>query len=188
MSQAQLSLPRTVFAAPGLTGWPRWSFVTIVTSLVTTTRWCQSRCSEAAGEQYWPGYFDTVAARLAPGGEALIQSITIDDAQFEHYRRGTDFIQQFIFPGGMLPGPARFQYARQGRAGLGTVESFAFGRDYAETLRRWRSGFEATLREVRKLGFDEPFIRIWRMYLAYCEVGFDSGRTDVMHFHLRKAG
>ena len=142
---------------------------------------------EAVGEQYWAGYFDTVAARLAPGGQALIQSITIDDAQFEHYRRGTDFIQQFIFPGGMLPSPTRFR-SEADKAGLGTLESFAFGKDYAETLRRWRDAFEQQLGDVRALGFDEAFIRIWRLYLAYCEAGFDSGRTDVMHFHLRKAG
>ena len=142
---------------------------------------------EAVGEQYWAGYFDTVAARLAPGGQALIQSITIDDAQFEHYRRGTDFIQQFIFPGGMLPSPTRFR-SEADKAGLGTLESFAFGKDYAETLRRWRDAFEQQLGNVRALGFDEAFIRIWRLYLAYCEAGFDSGRTDVMHFHLRKAG
>ena len=187
VSQAQLEFAQDRIRRAGLDGLATLEFRDYRDLTGTYDAVVSIEMFEAVGEQYWPGYFDTVAARLAPGGEALIQSITIDDAQFEHYRRGTDFIQQFIFPGGMLPGPARFR-SEAGRAGLGTVESFAFGRDYAETLRRWRSGFEATLREVRKLGFDEAFIRIWRMYLAYCEAGFDSGRTDVMHFHLRKAG
>ncbi len=141
---------------------------------------------EAVGEAYWPEYFETVAARLAPGGQALIQSITIEDARFEHYRRGTDFIQQYIFPGGMLPSPARFR-TQAAAAGLVTIGELGFGRDYAETLRRWSVAFESNIEGVRAQGFDESFIRIWRLYLAYCEAGFDSGRTDVMHFHLWRA-
>ncbi|WP_047391994.1 cyclopropane-fatty-acyl-phospholipid synthase family protein [Chitinibacter sp. ZOR0017] len=140
---------------------------------------------EAVGEAYWPRYFSTVAERLKPGGKALVQSITIDEAYFERYRSGTDFIQQYIFPGGMLPSPSGF-VAQAAKAGLSTAEQYRFGPDYAETLRRWRQGFEAALEAVRGQGFDEAFIRIWRLYLCYCEAGFDEGRTDVVQFCLQK--
>ncbi|TXH47085.1 MAG: class I SAM-dependent methyltransferase [Burkholderiaceae bacterium] len=140
---------------------------------------------EAVGMPYWSTYFRQVARLLKPGGEAVVQSITIDDARFERYAGGTDFIQQFIFPGGMLPSPERFE-AEARKAGLEVVGQMAFGLDYAETLRRWRQAFEAALPEVRAQGFDEAFIRIWRLYLCYCEAGFDERRTDVVQFHLRK--
>ena len=136
-------------------------------------------------KQYWAGYFDTVAARLAPGGQALIQSITIDDAQFEHYRRGTDFIQQFIFPRWHVAVATRFR-SEADKAGLGTLESFAFGKDYAETLRRWRDAFEQQLGGVRALGFDEAFIRIWRcIWPTARPASIAAHRRD--GFHLRKA-
>jgi len=140
---------------------------------------------EAVGERYWAGYLDTLHQRLKPGGRALIQSITIDDARFERYRRGSDFIQQFIFPGGMLPSPVRFA-AAAARQHLTVSDAFDFGRDYAETLRRWRAAFEQQIEAVRTLGFDEAFIRVWRLYLAYCEAGFEADRTGVMQFVLQK--
>ncbi len=185
VSQAQLEFAQDRLRRAGLDGLATLEFCDYRDLAGSYDAVVSIEMFEAVGEQYWPGYFETVAARLKHGGEALIQSITIDDARFEQYRGGTDFIQQFIFPGGMLPAPARFRREAD-KAGLGTLESFAFGKDYAETLRRWRAAFEAALNEVRTLGFDEPFIRVWRLYLAYCEAGFDSGRTDVMHFHLRK--
>lgn len=140
---------------------------------------------EAVGERFWPQYFATVAKRLKPGGRALIQSITIDERYFERYRSSTDFIQQYIFPGGMLPSPERF-VAKAERAGIKTLDQYRFGRDYAETLRRWLADFEAQQGAIREQGFDEAFMRIWRLYLCYCEAGFDEGRTDVIQFLLQK--
>jgi cyclopropane-fatty-acyl-phospholipid synthase len=140
---------------------------------------------EAVGEAYWPVYFERLKALLKPGGRAAIQTITIDDAYFEDYRKGTDFIQQYIFPGGMLPSQ-RVLETLAARHGLRVGQVEAFGVDYAETLRRWRHNFEARLQQVRELGFDTPFIRLWRFYLAYCEAGFEEGRIGVLQFQLRR--
>ncbi|QLG87501.1 class I SAM-dependent methyltransferase [Chitinibacter bivalviorum] len=140
---------------------------------------------EAVGEKFWPQYFTTVAARLKPGGKALIQTITIDERYFERYRSSTDFIQQYIFPGGMLPSPERF-VAAANKAGLSTQDQYRFGPDYAETLRRWDHGFTQQRDPIRQQGFDEAFMRIWHLYLCYCEAGFDEGRTDVIQFTLQK--
>ncbi len=141
---------------------------------------------EAVGEAYWPAYFGTLQRCLRLGGRAMVQSITIDEAQFERYRAGSDFIQQFIFPGGMLPSRERFAAAAQ-RHGLRVVERHDFGRDYAETLRRWRARFEAAQEQVLAQGFDEAFLRIWRLYLCYCEAGFDEGRIGVSQFLLERS-
>lgn len=141
---------------------------------------------EAVGERYWTEYFNTVAARLKPGGQALVQSITIDERHFERYRSTADFIQEYIFPGGMLPSIERFEQGAA-RAGLQPAEHYAFGRDYAETLRRWRSAYHANDAQVQALGMDTHFTRIWDLYFAYCEAAFDEGRTDVVQFHLRKS-
>jgi cyclopropane-fatty-acyl-phospholipid synthase len=140
---------------------------------------------EAVGERYWPAYFECLRDRLRAGGRALVQTITIDERHFVRYRAGSDFIQQFIFPGGMLASPERFA-ASALRAGLNTTESFSFGFDYAETLRRWRAAFEQRLEAVRSLGFDDPFIRVWRMYLCYCEAAFDARRISVMQTCLER--
>ena len=141
---------------------------------------------EAVGERFWAEYFKTVSARLKPGGNALIQSITILERDFERYRSSTDFIQQYIFPGGMLPSPERFVEQAE-KAGLATLSHYPFGRDYAETLRRWHQAWEREYESIIKLGFDDRFMRIWRMYFAYCEAGFDEGKTDVIQFLLHKA-
>ena len=140
---------------------------------------------EAVGREYWPSYFQTVQRQLKPGGRACIQTITIRDDLFERYVKSTDFIQQYIFPGGLLPSPQVFR-AEAGRAGLEVVNELAFGRDYAETLRRWRADFLSRESQVRRLGFDTRFMRIWEFYLAYCEAAFDPGNTDVMQFTLRR--
>lgn len=140
---------------------------------------------EAVGEHFWQTYFDTVAARLKSGGKALIQSITIDEAVFERYRDSADFIREFIFPGGMLPSHERFSRIAQ-RAGLATRDRFHFGRDYAETLRRWNETFQSKREAVTALGFDERFRRLWHLYYVFCEVGFDEGQTDVVQFLLQK--
>jgi cyclopropane-fatty-acyl-phospholipid synthase len=138
---------------------------------------------EAVGREYWDGYFKTLYAKLKPGGRACIQSITIRDDLFERYTRSTDFIQQYIFPGGMLPSPSQFR-AHANRAGLRVVNELAFGQDYALTLHRWREAFLRHEGAVREQGFDTRFMRLWEFYLAYCEAAFAAGNTDVMQFTL----
>lgn len=141
---------------------------------------------EAVGERWWPTYFATLQRLLAPGGRAMVQSITIRDDLFARYRRGTDFVQQHIFPGGMLPSPSIiFQHAAN--AGLVVRDAFAFGRDYARTLAEWSSNFERHWPAIEAQGFDERFRRLWRFYLAYCQAGFNSGCTDVLQFELAHA-
>jgi len=141
---------------------------------------------EAVGRKYWPGFFAQLNALLKPGGRACIQSITIRDDLFARYVDSTDFIQQYIFPGGLLPSPTAFREQAQA-AGLRIVNELSFGADYAETLRRWRLRFLAQEAAVRQLRFDGRFMRIWEFYLAYCEAAFATGNTDVMQFTLEKA-
>jgi cyclopropane-fatty-acyl-phospholipid synthase len=138
---------------------------------------------EAVGEQWWPAWFRAVRSALAPGGRAAVQTITIADERFDRYRTQSDFIQQYIFPGGMLASPSRFA-AEAHSAGLESNRVHAFGRDYAETLRRWLAAFDAEIDAVRAQGFDDAFIRCWRFYLAYCIAGFASGSTDVAQYTL----
>ena len=140
---------------------------------------------EAVGERFWPTYFGAIGKRLKPGGRAMVQAITIADPLFERYRASTDFIQQYVFPGGMLASPARFR-AEVERAGLRVEAELAFGASYAETLRRWRGAFKTRLPEMRALGYEERFLRTWEFYLAYCEAGFASGCTDVHHFEIAR--
>ncbi len=140
---------------------------------------------EAVGREYWPSFFATVHGQLKRGGKACIQSITINDRYFERYVKSTDFIQQYIFPGGLLPSPSAFREAAA-RAGLRVVNELDFGADYAETLRRWRETFLSEEQRVRRLGFDTRFMRIWEFYLAYCEAAFATGSTSVMQFTLQR--
>jgi cyclopropane-fatty-acyl-phospholipid synthase len=137
---------------------------------------------EAVGREYWPGFFAVVRDRLKPGGRACIQSITIRDDLFERYVGSTDFIQQYIFPGGLLPSIPTFKAAATA-AGLEVVEELDFGLDYAETLRRWRAAFFSAEDPVRQLGFDTRFVRIWDFYLAYCEAAFATGNTERRAVH-----
>jgi cyclopropane-fatty-acyl-phospholipid synthase len=146
---------------------------------------CSIEMLEAVGQDYWPTYFQSVARLLKPGGRACIQSIVIQDSLFDHYIRSTDFIQQYIFPGGCLPCPRELRRIAQAE-GLKVVDELAFGRDYAETCRRWRQDFLAQREKVLALGFDERFIRIWEFYLAYCEAGFDAGDIDVVQYTLSR--
>jgi cyclopropane-fatty-acyl-phospholipid synthase len=141
---------------------------------------------EAVGEAYWPSYFEAVARALKPGGRACVQTIEIADPLFERYRRGSDFIQQYIFPGGMLPSAAEFR-RQAARAGLRVVDAHSFGSHYAKTLATWRARFLARLPAVRGQGFDERFVRIWHFYLAYCEAAFAEGNTDVTQYTLARA-
>ncbi|WP_395702947.1 class I SAM-dependent methyltransferase [Aquabacterium sp.] len=141
---------------------------------------------EAVGREYWSGYFRQVRRLLKPGGRACIQSITIRDDLFDRYVSGTDFIQQYIFPGGLLPSAQAFR-AEAARHGLKVVDELAFGADYAETLHRWRAEFMRRDRQVLGQGFDTRFLRIWEFYLAYCEAAFATGNTDVRQFTLQAA-
>jgi cyclopropane-fatty-acyl-phospholipid synthase len=140
---------------------------------------------EAVGEAYWDDYFACLARSLRKGGRACVQTITIDEDLFDRYRTGTDFIQQYIFPGGMLSAPAVFE-ARAQEHGFRVVNRLRFGLDYAATLLAWREAFHARLDEVRAQGFDERFIRTWEFYLCYCEAAFRSGNTDVIQFTLER--
>jgi len=146
---------------------------------------CSIEMIEAVGRDFWPTYFETIARLLKPGGQACIQSIVIDDALFERYALGTDFIQQYIFPGGFLPSTREFKRQAQA-AGLQVIDEFAFGQDYAETLRRWRVAFLQAQSALPSLGFDTAFERTWLFYLAYCEAAFAQRNTDVVQFTLRK--
>lgn len=133
---------------------------------------------EAVGEKYWPVYFDTLRERLKPGRLATLQIITIGDDRFELYRRSVDFIQKYIFPGGMLPSPAALK-AEIARAGLVFQNSFEFGQSYSQTLRRWSDSFNARWAEAQGLGFDERFRRMWNLYLTSCAGAFQGGNCDV---------
>ena len=146
---------------------------------------CSIEMIEAVGREYWPTYFATVARLLKTGGRACIQSIVIDDEFFERYLQSTDFIQQYIFPGGCLPSPGAFR-AQAEQAGLKVIDEFCFGQDYARTLQEWRQAFMAREHEVLALGFDRRFMRIWEFYLAYCEAAFAERNTDVVQYTLLK--
>jgi cyclopropane-fatty-acyl-phospholipid synthase len=141
---------------------------------------------EAVGEQYWPSYFKTVRECLKPGGRAVVQTITIDEELFNQYRSTPDFIQTYVFPGGMLPSMSAFR-AQARRAGLKVVQELRFGHDYARTLALWRSAFMSSLPAVRAQGFDDHFISMWEFYLAYCEAAFAGDNTDVVQFTLEHA-
>ena len=140
---------------------------------------------EAVGEKNWQTYFGVLDRCLKPGGRAALQSITIADEFFAGYRRNPDFIQRYIFPGGMLPSPAAFRRA-VADAGLKISDSLYFGRSYAETLRRWDAAFRENWPAIERLGFDERFRRMWRYYFCYSEVGFDTGRIDVGQFVIER--
>lgn len=142
---------------------------------------------EAVGERYWPVYFDALKSRLRPGGNATLQIITVQDARWETYRRAPDFIQKYIFPGGMLPSRgALLEEVR--RAGLGLVRSVEFGESYSQTLRRWHESFNARWDEIQRLGFDERFRRMWNFYLTSCAATFRSGNCDVTQITVTRAG
>ncbi|WP_299753262.1 cyclopropane-fatty-acyl-phospholipid synthase family protein [uncultured Boseongicola sp.] len=143
---------------------------------------------EAVGERYWPVYFDTLRERLKPGRSATLQIITVEDHRFEVYRKGVDFIQKYVFPGGMLPSPAVLT-AEVERAGLRVLQSIEFGESYSQTLRRWHETFNARWEEVKTLrGFDDRFRRMWNFYLTSCAAGFHAGSIDVTQITVTKPG
>ena len=133
---------------------------------------------EAVGERYWPVYFDTLRERLRPAGSAVLQVITIADDYFEQYRRGTDFIQRFIFPGGMLPSVSAMKL-QAAQVGMRLETAVSFGASYGTTLAEWRHRFMRAWPSIEALGFDASFRRLWEYYLCYCEAGFRTGRVDV---------
>lgn len=140
---------------------------------------------EAVGEENWPVFFDAVNQRLCPGGSAVIQSIVIEDHRMDDYRRNPDFIQTFIFPGGMLPSFETFKSGAS-EAGLMVKDLFDFGKDYGRTLLEWEQRFLNEWSSIRPLGFDERFCRMWRYYLNYCASGFNAGNISVAQFQLQK--
>lgn len=140
---------------------------------------------EAVGEKYWPVYFDTLRERLKPGKSATLQIITVQDARFELYRKGVDFIQKYIFPGGMLPSPAALR-REVARAGLEVTRSIEFGESYSQTLRRWHETFNTKWDQVAALGFDDRFRRMWNFYLTSCAATFHSGNCDVTQITVTK--
>ena len=140
---------------------------------------------EAVGEHYWPRYFRAVAERLRQSGRAVIQTITIRDDLFDTYRRRSDFIRRYVFPGGMLPSLQRFREEAE-RAGLTVTGQFAFGKDYARTLREWGARMRAKADAIKAMGHDERFLRNWQYYLAICAASFEVGRIDVVQVELAK--
>ena len=142
---------------------------------------------EAVGEKYWPTYFDTVRRCLKPGKLATLQIITLAEHRYDKYRKGVDFIQKYIFPGGMLPSKTALRH-EVGRAGLVVRNQIAFGESYSITLRRWHETFNATWDQVAALGFDDRFRRMWNFYLTSCAAAFHSGNCDVIQVTLENPG
>ena len=145
---------------------------------------------EAVGEAYWPTYYETLKKHLKPAGKAGLQIITIQDRFFQHYKRATDFIQHYVFPGGMLPTPTHLRNLGDA-VGLTLENERIFGHDYARTLKEWRDRFQARWDVIAPMGFDEHFHRLWRYYLHYCEAGFLAGNIDVrqvVYTHTDAAG
>ncbi len=140
---------------------------------------------EHVGEAFWPEYMTTVHKYLKPGGTAMIQSIIIRDDLFENYRKTSDFIREYIFPGGMLPSRKRFEQEAV-KADLSVKDVFHFGQDYAITLEKWLDNFDARIEDIKAMGFGDEFIRKWRFYLTCCAAMFRSGRIDVIQVELTK--
>jgi cyclopropane-fatty-acyl-phospholipid synthase len=138
---------------------------------------------ESVGEHYWPAYFAKLRACLSDGGIAVLQAITIDESRFAQYRKRPDFIQRYIFPGGMLPTPSIIAQ-EAARAGLTLIHKESFGDSYARTLCEWRNRFLNAWPKLEALGFNQRFRRMWEYYLAYCEIGFRTGAIDVGFFKL----
>ncbi len=141
---------------------------------------------EAVGEKYWQEYFRNIKARLNHGGKALIQTITIEDSIFDSYRKRSDFIREYTFPGGMLPSVHKFK-EEAAKSKLVCKEVFSFGKDYASTLRQWLKRFDEKQGEIRSMGYSEEFIKNWRFYLASSIAAFECGRTNVVQIEMEHA-
>lgn len=140
---------------------------------------------EAVGEKYWPVYFDRLKERLKPGKSATLQVITVDDKRWEVYRNDVDFIQKYIFPGGMLPSPSALK-AEVVRAGLGVEKTVEFGQSYAITLKRWHETFNEKWDQISALGFDDRFRRMWNYYLTSCAAAFETANCDVTQITVKR--
>ena len=141
---------------------------------------------EAVGERYWPAFFETLKGRLAEGGRAVVQAITVSDSYFPTYRAGSDFIRQHAFPGGMLLSDGQIRAAAEA-AGLQLQNSFAFGHDYARTCRTWLDRMDREAARISRLGYGDSFLRSWRYYLGICAAAFSAGQTDVVQVELAHA-
>jgi cyclopropane-fatty-acyl-phospholipid synthase len=187
ISQEQHDLARERLFRAGLSGRTRIELMDYRDITGTYDRVASIEMFEAVGKEYWGAYFEKVHDVLKPGGRAGLQIITIQEDLFEEYNARTDFIQKYVFPGGMLPSEARLQPVVEA-SGLSWDSVDRFGIDYADTLSRWDQQFQAAWDDIRKMGgFDERFRRLWRFYLAYCEAGFRSHRTDVIQLALTRA-
>lgn len=138
---------------------------------------------EAVGEKFWPLYFGKLNSLLKKNGKAVVQTITIKEQDFRKYRHGADFIRTYIFPGGMLPSPLAFKTSAE-KANFKVSNEFFFGQHYAKTLYAWLENFDSRKEEIKSLGYDEGFIRLWRLYLAACSASFQAGQIDVMQTEL----
>jgi cyclopropane-fatty-acyl-phospholipid synthase len=140
---------------------------------------------EAVGEKYWPIYFETVRERLKPGANATLQIITVDDRRWDIYKNSVDFIQKYIFPGGMLPSPKALRQ-QVVKAGLEVERSIEFGSSYNISLRRWHETFNDKWDQIADMGFDDRFRRMWNFYLTSCAATFDSGNCDVTQITIKR--
>jgi cyclopropane-fatty-acyl-phospholipid synthase len=186
LSREQLAFAKARIAAAGIAHKASFEFIDYRDVTTQYDHVVSIEMFEAVGERFWPTYFKAVHDRLKPGGRAVVQAITIDEAAFPRYRATSDFIREYIFPGGMLAPVNRF-VSDAINAGLEAGEPYMFGKDYAETLRHWLKSVNAQAEKIKSLGFDEKFLQIWRFYLCYCEAGFEAGRTDVMQIMLKRA-
>lgn len=187
ISSEQAAFARHKMEAAGLTGLVEIRLQDFRETAGQFDRIVSIEMIESIDEQVWPALFQSVRRLLVPTGRAVLQAITIDNDHFGRYRNGQDFIQRYIFPGGQLPSPDVLRQLTQ-RAGLDWVTAYEFGLDYARTLALWRERFEDAWPILAPLGFDEPFRRLWRLYLAYCEAGFRSGRINVCQLAVDSPG
>ena len=185
LSQAQLEYARERVARAGLADKVELRLQDYRDVSGTFDRVVSIEMIEAVGEAYWPVYFDKLRALTAPGGRIALQAITIDEARWATYRSNPDFIQRFVFPGGMLPTPSHLK-REAARVGFTWLADDGFGADYARTLNLWRERFERVWPGIAVLGFDARFRRLWRYYLSYCEAGFGFGSIDVRQIAFRR--
>lgn len=185
VSNAQLCYGLDRIAAAGLGGEVDLRFQDYRDTTGTFDRIASIEMIEAVGEEHWAQYFQTVAHSLKPGGKAVVQAITIAPDLFDGYRRKVDFIQRYVFPGGMLP-TVEIMRAQAAAVGLTFETVREFGADYAQTLRLWRQAFHEQWPQLLTMGYDDRFRRFWEYYLTYCEVGFERGMTNVGHYRLTK--
>jgi cyclopropane-fatty-acyl-phospholipid synthase len=185
LSKEQLAFARERLAAAGLSDKADFQFEDYRDTKGVFDAIASIEMIEAVGEPHWPAYFKTLFQRLKPGGAAAVQGITISEENFDSYRSGVDFIQRYVFPGGMLLTKDVMRDQAQ-KAGLLLEKMDCFGKSYAETLRQWRVRFEAAWPKIIPLGFDERFRKLWTLYLCYCEAGFEEGIIDVGIYKIRK--